>query len=87
MKYKEDGAPVKRLRNKVRIVHSKNIAGRSFWNDHPYLQKELGVFEEDTGIVNLDYVKSFQFVRKLIPSTWIVIRIDGCHFHRYAILS
>ena len=31
-----------------------------------------------------EYVKrEFEFDRHLPPSNWIVVRIDGCHFHRY----
>jgi tRNA(His) guanylyltransferase len=31
-----------------------------------------------------EYVKrEFEFDRCLPPSNWIVVRIDGCHFHRY----
>ncbi|KAK9233367.1 hypothetical protein WN943_023616 [Citrus x changshan-huyou] len=84
VKYNENGAPVKRLRRKARIVHSENIAGKSFWNGHSCLLKELGRFDEDVGKIKPDYVRSFVFENKLIPSTWIVIRIDGCHFHRFS---
>ncbi|XP_058099565.1 tRNA(His) guanylyltransferase 1-like isoform X1 [Magnolia sinica] len=31
-----------------------------------------------------EYVKSFEVEDRLMPSTWIVIRIDGCHFHRFS---
>ncbi|XP_024030765.1 tRNA(His) guanylyltransferase 1 [Morus notabilis] len=84
VKYDENGAPVKRLRRKAGIVHSKNIAGKSFWNEHVDLLKELGSFVDDVGKVEPDYIRSFQFEAKLLPSTWIVIRIDGCHFHRFS---
>lgn len=77
-----NGAPVKRLRRKARIVHAENIAGRSFWNEHSSLLKEVGGFTEDVDKIKLEYVRFFQFENKLMPSTWIVIRIDGCHFHR-----
>ncbi|XP_058005108.1 tRNA(His) guanylyltransferase 1 isoform X3 [Hevea brasiliensis] len=82
-KYSENGTPVKRLRRKARILHSENIAGRSFWNVHQNLLKQLGCFAEDIGKINPDYIRSFLFENKLMPSTWIVIRIDGCHFHRF----
>lgn len=82
MKYSENGAPVKRLRRKARITHSKNIAGKSFWNEHSKLLKELGCFVDDIRKIEPDYIRSFQFETKLLPSTWLVIRIDGCHFHR-----
>ncbi|CAB4298280.1 unnamed protein product [Prunus armeniaca] len=45
---------------------------------------ELGSFTNDIGKVEPDYVRSFQFKKILMPSTWIVIRIDGCHFHRFS---
>ena len=83
VKYKENGAPVKRLRKKITLTHSENVAGRSFWNVHPCLCKELGHFEGDISKINPEYIKSFQFENNLMPSTWIVIRVDGCHFHRY----
>ncbi|KAK1591612.1 hypothetical protein Q3G72_010367 [Acer saccharum] len=84
VKYNENGAPVKRLRRKTRIVHSENIAGKKFWNEHPCLVKELGGFEEDVSKIKPDYVRSYLFESKLMPYTWIVIRIDGCHFHRFS---
>lgn len=82
MKCNENGTPVKRLRRKARIVHSEDIAGRSFWNEHPSLLKEVGGFTEEVDKIKPEYVRLFQFENKLMPSTWIVIRIDGCHFHR-----
>ncbi|KAI5356289.1 hypothetical protein L3X38_009184 [Prunus dulcis] len=84
VKHRENGSPVRRLRKKSSIVHSKNIAGKCFWNNHTGLLKELGSFTNDIGKVEPDYVRSFQFKKILMPSTWIVIRIDGCHFHRFS---
>ncbi|KAB1210438.1 tRNA(His) guanylyltransferase 1 [Morella rubra] len=84
VKCNENGTPVKRLRRKARIVHSEDIAGRSFWNEHPSLLKEVGGFSEEVDKIRLEYVRLFQFENKLMPSTWIVIRIDGCHFHRFS---
>ncbi|XP_022950282.1 tRNA(His) guanylyltransferase 1-like [Cucurbita moschata] len=84
VKYHEDGTPVKRLRRKATVIHSPNIAGRRFWNEHSILVKELGAFTTDIDKINPDYVRSFQVENKLMPSTWIVIRIDGCHFHRFS---
>ncbi|KAL6214096.1 hypothetical protein ACLB2K_013534 [Fragaria x ananassa] len=83
VKHNENGSPVKRLRKKLRILHSKNIAAGSFWNQHTSLKNELGSLTKDIGKVELDYLRSFHFGNKLMPSTWIVIRIDGCHFHRF----
>lgn len=82
MKYQEDGTPVTRLRRKATVIHSPNIAGRKFWNENSISCKELGAFTNDMDKINPDYVRSFQVGSKLMPSTWIVIRIDGCHFHR-----
>ncbi|RZC74349.1 hypothetical protein C5167_049829 [Papaver somniferum] len=31
-----------------------------------------------------EYVKSFEVEDKLMPSTWIVLRIDGRHFHQFS---
>ncbi|CAA2967205.1 tRNA(His) guanylyltransferase 2-like [Olea europaea subsp. europaea] len=84
VKYNQDGSPVQRLRMKAIKVHSKNIASRSFWNDYLCLCRELGQFAEDVNKIKPDYVKSFLHVSKLMPSTWIVIRVDGCHFHRFS---
>ncbi|CAN6555572.1 unnamed protein product [Malus baccata var. baccata] len=84
VKHNDNGSPVRRLRRKSSIVHSKNIADRRFWNKHAHLQKELGSFTKDIGKVEPDYIRSFQFEDKLIPSTWVVVRIDGCHFHRFS---
>ena len=83
VKHNENGSPVKRLRKKLGILHSKNIAAESFWNKHTSLVNELGCFTKDIGKVEPDYLRSFRFKNKLMPSTWIVIRIDGCHFHRF----
>ncbi|MED6174499.1 hypothetical protein PIB30_069588 [Stylosanthes scabra] len=65
-------------------MHSKKIAGRKFWNEQTFLLKELGCFVEDIDNVKAEYVKSFEFDSKLMPLTWIVVRIDGCHFHRFS---
>ncbi|KAJ6334160.1 hypothetical protein OIU78_011129 [Salix suchowensis] len=35
-------------------------------------------------IAGRNYIRSFLFESKLMASTWIVIRIDGCHFHRFS---
>ncbi|KAL0542979.1 hypothetical protein IC582_018063 [Cucumis melo] len=84
VKYHEDGTPVKRLRRKATVIHSPNIAGRKFWNEHSILLKELGAFATDVDKINPDYVRSFQVEKTLMPCTWVVIRIDGCHFHRFS---
>ncbi|GMP25533.1 hypothetical protein CsSME_00002355 [Camellia sinensis var. sinensis] len=81
VKYNDDGTPIKRLRRKVIVVHSESIASRSFWNGHSYLLKDVGSFEDDINKIKPEYIKAFQFEHKLMPSTWIVVRIDGCHFH------
>ncbi|KAL3818836.1 hypothetical protein ACJIZ3_004741 [Penstemon smallii] len=84
VKFKDDGCPIKRPRKKVITVHSENIASRRFWNDQSCLFKELGQFTEDLNKPKTEYIKSFQYESRLIPSTWVVIRIDGCHFHRFS---
>ncbi|KAG7568644.1 tRNAHis guanylyltransferase catalytic domain [Arabidopsis thaliana x Arabidopsis arenosa] len=84
VKHDENGNPVKRLRRRETLVHSENIAGRSFWNEHSSLHKDLGHFAKDIGKIEPDYVKSFQFESRLLPLTWVVVRIDGCHFHRFS---
>ncbi|EOA26904.1 hypothetical protein CARUB_v10022993mg [Capsella rubella] len=84
VKHDENGNPVKRLRRRETLVHSENIAARSFWNEHSSLHKDLGHFPKDIGKIEPDYVKSFQFENRLLPLTWVVLRIDGCHFHRFS---
>ena len=63
-------------------VRSENIASKNLWNQHPCLVKELGSFDQDIHKIRPEYVESFHFMDQLLPSTWIVVRIDGCHFHR-----
>ncbi|KHN09345.1 Putative tRNA(His) guanylyltransferase [Glycine soja] len=41
-------------------------------------------FDKKINNVTPEYVRSFEFDSKLMPSTWIVVRIDGCHFHRFS---
>ncbi|XP_057816540.1 tRNA(His) guanylyltransferase 1 isoform X1 [Cryptomeria japonica] len=31
-----------------------------------------------------EYVKSFELKDNLLPQTWMVLRIDGCHFHKFS---
>nr|XP_043623993.1 tRNA(His) guanylyltransferase 1-like isoform X3 [Erigeron canadensis] len=84
LKIYENEAPVKRLRKKAIVVHSENIASRSFWNGYSCLCKELGSLEQNVNNIKAEYVKSFQSDNKLLPFTWIVVRIDGSHFHRFS---
>ncbi|KAL8189424.1 hypothetical protein R6Q57_028990 [Mikania cordata] len=84
VKILENESPVKRLKKTVKIVHSENIASRSFWNDFSHLCKELGCFEQNVNNIKHEFVKLFQSENKLLPFTWIVIRIDGSHFHRFS---
>ncbi|XP_004494705.1 tRNA(His) guanylyltransferase 1 [Cicer arietinum] len=84
VKFAENGAPIERQRRKIITVHSKKIASTRFWNEHSILLKELGVFVEEINNVKPEYVRSFEFDSKLMPSTWVVVRIDGCHFHRFS---
>lgn len=83
-KYNDNGIPVKRTRKEVILLHSKNIAAKHFWNEHSILRKELGSFEQDVNKIKPEYLKSFQFENRLMPSTWIVVRIDGCNFHGFS---
>lgn len=84
VKYKDDCRPIKRSKRRVTIVHVENIASRRFWNVQLYLLKELGHFSEDVNKTKTEYLKSFQYESRLLLSTWVVIRIDGCHFHRFS---
>ncbi|XP_019238560.1 PREDICTED: tRNA(His) guanylyltransferase 1-like isoform X2 [Nicotiana attenuata] len=83
VKYRENGTPVKRPRKKAVIVHSENIATKGFWNNYSCLTEELGLLAEGINKIKPEYLRSFQFESKLMLSTWIVVRIDGCHFHRF----
>ncbi|KAJ8544101.1 hypothetical protein K7X08_028612 [Anisodus acutangulus] len=74
VKYRENGTPVKRPRKKAVIVHSENVATKMFWNL---------VHSEGINKIKPEYLRSFQFESRLMLSTWIVVRIDGCHFHRF----
>lgn len=82
MKYTENGTPVKRMRRRPAVIQCESISRKSFWNEQRTLVVELGPFENEIGKLNADYIRSFSFEDKLMPFTWIVIRIDGCHFHR-----
>ncbi|XP_075084411.1 tRNA(His) guanylyltransferase 1-like isoform X2 [Nicotiana tabacum] len=83
VKYRENGTPVKRPRKKAVIVHSENIATKGFWKNYSFLTEELGLLAEGINKIKPEYLRSFQFESKLMLSTWIVVRIDGCHFHRF----
>lgn len=83
VKYKDNGDPIKRPRRKITTVQSKKIASRRFWNGQSILLKELGGFVEEIDNVKPEYIRSFEFETRLMPFTWIVVRIDGCHFHKF----
>lgn len=85
VKCSENGTPNKKMQGKVEVLHSKKIAGGTFWKGHSsVLEEELGHFGEDINIIKPEYIRSFQSGNKLMPFTWIVVRIDGCHFHRFS---
>ncbi|CAN0887933.1 tRNA(His) guanylyltransferase 1 [Linum grandiflorum] len=84
VKYNKDGSPIPRLRKQISTVHSQDIARRNFWNHKPHLVKELGPFMADISRIDNDYVKYFQSENKLMPYTWAVVRVDGCHFHKFS---
>lgn len=83
VKCSANGSPIKRSRRKVVVAHSENITAAGFWNAHSILVEELGSFTKYSGKFERDFIRSFQSENKLMLSTWIVVRIDGCHFHRY----
>ncbi|KAK4762681.1 hypothetical protein SAY86_008449 [Trapa natans] len=83
VKCDENGMPIKRLRRKPDIFHTQKIVAKKFWNEKSVLVKELGTLEE-IGKITPEYIRSFLFENKLLPSTYIIIRIDGCHFHRFS---
>ncbi|KAF3661102.1 tRNA(His) guanylyltransferase 2 [Capsicum annuum] len=83
VKYRENGTSVKRPRKKAIIVHSENVATKRFWNNHSCLTEELGSLTEGINKIKPEYLRSFQFESSLMLSTWIVVRVDGCHFHRF----
>ncbi|CAN4088572.1 unnamed protein product [Withania somnifera] len=73
VKYRENGTPVKRSRKKAVIVHSENVATK----------RNLVRFAEGLNKIKPEYLRSFQFESRLMLSTWMVVRVDGCHFHRF----
>ncbi|XP_047954574.1 tRNA(His) guanylyltransferase 1-like isoform X2 [Salvia hispanica] len=88
-KYKDNGSTVKRSRKKrkreVLTVHSENIASKRFWIEKKCLsEEEVGQFCEELNETRPEYIKSFQSESRLMLSTWIVVCIDGCHFHRFS---
>ncbi|CAN4112616.1 unnamed protein product [Withania somnifera] len=83
VKYRENGAPVKRLRKKAVIVHSENIVTKGFWTTYLCLTKELGSLGEGINKIKPEYLRSFQFQSKLMLSTWVVIHVDGFNFHSF----
>ncbi|XP_043718563.1 tRNA(His) guanylyltransferase 1-like [Telopea speciosissima] len=86
VKYDQAGDPVRRVREKL-IVDHFDPDWLSFWAKHPCLIDALLIPKENFWKIwstKCDSVKSFEFEDKLIPSTWIVVRIDGCRFHRFS---
>ncbi|XP_010268602.1 PREDICTED: tRNA(His) guanylyltransferase 1-like [Nelumbo nucifera] len=89
IKYNRSGDPVKRLRKKVMVGHF-NLDSPNFWTKHPSLLDELGVPESHRETLSkvwstkCENVKSFEVKNSLMPSTWVVVRIDGRHFHRFS---
>ncbi|KAG6400914.1 hypothetical protein SASPL_137759 [Salvia splendens] len=84
VKHKDDGCPVIRPRSKVLTVHSENIAAKRFWNENKCLsEEELGQFCDELKKTRPEDIKywNFQYESRLKLSTWIVVRIDGRHFH------
>lgn len=71
------------MRRKIKQFHSDNISSEKFWSEHPCLLRELGRFTPDARKINPEYTESFHLEEKLLQATWVVIRIDGCHFHRF----
>ncbi|XP_047955874.1 tRNA(His) guanylyltransferase 1-like [Salvia hispanica] len=87
VKHKADGSPVIRPRSKVLTVHSENIASKRFWNENKCLsEEELGQFCNALKKTRPEYIKywNFQYESRLKLSTWIVVRIDGRHFHSFS---
>lgn len=82
VEYMANGDPIKRSMKKIMEVHS--AINKSFWNQHPSLISEFGRLEKDIHIHKPGYIESFQIRDKLMLSTWIVVRIDGCSFHRFS---
>lgn len=84
VKYTTNGDPVKRMRRKIKEFHSDHIVSVKFWNEHPCLLRDIGGFNTNACKINPEYTEYFQSEEKLLQSTWVVIRIDGCHFHRFS---
>ncbi|KAI4374353.1 hypothetical protein MLD38_012360 [Melastoma candidum] len=84
VKYTTNGSPVKRMRRRPAVFQCESISKQRFWKEHQSLAVELGPFENEIGKLNMDFIRSFSFEDKLMPFSWIVVRIDGCHFHRFS---
>ncbi|XP_042043802.1 tRNA(His) guanylyltransferase 2-like [Salvia splendens] len=80
-----DDSHVKRCGRKFLTVNSANIASKRFWSENGCLSKgELAQFREELNKTTPEDIKSFLHESRLMLCTWIVVRIDGCHFHRFS---
>ncbi|KAF9618438.1 hypothetical protein IFM89_001161 [Coptis chinensis] len=86
VKNRENGDPVVRLRKKVIVEHC-DIIGESFWREHPSLiaSEDLNLLRNVHSSNVYECMKNETEVKnKLLPYTWIVVRIDGRHFHQFS---
>ncbi|XP_041998461.1 tRNA(His) guanylyltransferase 2-like isoform X1 [Salvia splendens] len=85
VKCKIDDSHVKRCERKFLTVNSANIASKRFWSEKGCLSEgELAQFREKLNKTTPEDIKSFLHESRLMLCTWIVVRIDGCHFHRFS---
>ncbi|XP_058005111.1 tRNA(His) guanylyltransferase 2 isoform X6 [Hevea brasiliensis] len=83
-KYSENGTPVKRLRRKARILHSENIAGRSFWNVHQNLLKQLELMDAIFTVAVLEEFQDVIFSYGVSDEYSFVLKKDSKFLQRQA---
>lgn len=95
-KAKVDGVLRRRSQNEVTIDHC-DLTSSIFWKEHESIfGKTFHDESPDILVENLDqclekvkklkYAKIYECEDALMPCAWVVIRIDGCHFHRYLLI-
>lgn len=84
-------------RRKIIVVHTENIASKTFLNGYSILSKELTDLEENVSSIGEEQLNLWlgenhmkqesqdpveNHTKQELKDHWIVIRIDGCNFSR-----
>ena len=84
-------------RRKIIVVHTENIASKTFLNGYSILSKELTDLEENVSSIGEEQLNLWRgenhmkqesqdqienHMKQESKDHWIVIRIDGCRFSR-----